>query len=112
MSNSEKHVQITAPMHVSAAGFAAGVATALKAVRKLGDDATIADIEHEIELLLSRANNNLRFNNSIVAHREGFNPNTCYMRTKVDKKKQMLVLTIREHAGDDAGDDADADDGE
>lgn len=103
MSNEvkEKHVHITAPMHVSSAGFAAGVATALKIIHNATDEDTIADIEHDVELLLERANNNLRFNNSIVAHREGFDPDTCYMRTKVDKKDKILVLTLRDRKFED-----------
>lgn len=99
----ERRVHITAPMHVSSAGFAAGVATALKAIRNAGDDATIADIEHDVEMLLERANNNLRFNNSIVAHREGFDPNSCYMRTKVDKKEKVLILTLRDKNDEETG---------
>lgn len=89
-----KKVQITSPQHISAAGFAAGVATALKSVKDLNNKATIDDAEREIELLLSKANHNLNFNNAIVAHREGFDPHSCRMRCRIDKDESILYLTI------------------
>lgn len=91
----ETKIKITAPMHVSAAGFASGVATALKALRSVKDTGTVADIEREIELLLSKANHNLNFNNAIIAHREGFDPQNVRLRCRIDKDENVLYLHIR-----------------
>lgn len=95
MSDGEKQIVITAPMHVSAHGFAAGVASAMRLIRELPADATLTDVDVAIESLLARANNNLSFNNAIVAHREGFKPGECTMRCRIDKKAEQLILTLR-----------------
>lgn len=94
-SDNETRVLITAPMHVSSHGFAAGVATAQKAVRELPNDATIEDVDRVLETLLARANQHLAFNNSIMAHRLNFKPGECTMRCRIDKANEQLILTLR-----------------
>lgn len=94
----ETRIKITAPMHVSCSGFASGVATALKVIRNAAPDATVADITRDVELLLAKANHNLNFNNAIVAHKEGFDPQKVRMRCRVDKVEHILYLHIK-HSG-------------
>jgi hypothetical protein len=103
----ETRIQITAPMHVSSQGFAAGVATALKKVKALPDDATLDEAERELEVLLSQANHNLNFNNGIIAHKHGFDPQQVSMRCKIDKQEKVLYLHIRPGRG--AQDESDKD---
>lgn len=103
----ETRIQITAPMHVSSQGFAAGVATALKKVKALPDDATLDEAERELSLLLSQANHNLNFNNGIIAHKHGFDPQAVTMRCKIDKQEKMLYLHIRQIARGSDGTDKD-----
>lgn len=89
-----RKIQITAPMHVSSAGYASGLASALKAVKALSDESTLDDVEREIEALLNKANHNLSFNNAVVAHREGFDPQYIRMRCKIDKVESRLFLHL------------------
>jgi hypothetical protein len=100
----ETKIQITAPMHVSCAGFASGVATALKAIRGRTETASPQDIERDVELLLAKANHNLNFNNAIVAHQHGFDARNVRMRCRIDKESHILYLHVS-GAKDEAGKD-------